>query len=219
MASIAVGEECAINDSRNGGFAFGESTELDYPKRQEALLHMDSICRIASDDLVKFCFAFGPFYAEHGRLEDAEKFYNTALAEYEKTLGPDHTSTLNTVINLGNLYAQRGRFADAEIMLLRALAGKEKALGTGHSSTLNAVHNLGCLYTDQGRLSDAEEMYQRALAGLKKILGPDHSSTLLTVAELGKLYAHQGCLAEAERITQALIMAHVDQGRLRPGWI
>ena len=90
-------------------------------------------------------------------------------------MGPDHTSTLNTVISLGNLYPQRGRFADAEIMLLRALAGKEKALETGHSSTLNPVHNLGCLYTDQGRLSDAEEMYQRALAGLKKTLGPDHS--------------------------------------------
>jgi hypothetical protein len=32
--------------------------------------------------------------------------YNRALAGYEKALGPEHTSTLNTVNNLGNLYAE-----------------------------------------------------------------------------------------------------------------
>ena len=45
-----------------------ESAKLDYINRQEALLHMDSICRIAaeeSNDLVKFCFTFGDFYAGH----------------------------------------------------------------------------------------------------------------------------------------------------------
>ena len=30
--------------------------------------------------------------------------YVRALAGYEKALGPDHTSTLTTVNNLGNLY-------------------------------------------------------------------------------------------------------------------
>jgi hypothetical protein len=34
--------------------------------------------------------------------------YQRALAGYEKALGPDHTSTLDTVHNLGLLYAVQG---------------------------------------------------------------------------------------------------------------
>ena len=43
---------------------------------------------------------------------------------------PDHTSTLDTVYNLGNLYGEQGKLAEAEQMYVRALAGKEKMLGT-----------------------------------------------------------------------------------------
>ena len=52
--------------------------------------------------------------------------YNAALTGYEKALGPEHTSTLNTVNNLGNLYHKQGRLKDAEIIYNRALAGFEK---------------------------------------------------------------------------------------------
>jgi tetratricopeptide (TPR) repeat protein len=62
--------------------------------------------------------------------------YNRALAGKEKAWGPEHTSTLNTVNNLGNLYADQGRHKDAEMMYNRALAGFEKAWGPEHTSTL-----------------------------------------------------------------------------------
>jgi hypothetical protein len=35
--------------------------------------------------------------------------YMLALAGYEKALGPDHTSTLSTVHNLGLLYGNQGK--------------------------------------------------------------------------------------------------------------
>jgi tetratricopeptide (TPR) repeat protein len=75
--------------------------------------------------------------------------------------GPDHTSTLDTVNNLGSLYADQGRLADAERLFNRALAGYEKAWGPDHTSTLRTVNNLGNLYRKQGRLVDAEKMYNR----------------------------------------------------------
>jgi hypothetical protein len=49
--------------------------------------------------------------------------YNHALAGYEKALGPEHTSTLLTVNNLGALYADQGHLEDPERMYNRALAG------------------------------------------------------------------------------------------------
>src|SRR5947199_3589480 len=86
----------------------------------------------------------------------------------EKALGPDHTSTLDTVNNLGILYVNQGKLAEAEQMYQRALAGKEKALGPDHTSTLDTVNNLGVLYVIQGKLAEAEQMFQRALAGKEK---------------------------------------------------
>src|SRR5260370_26025349 len=94
--------------------------------------------------------------------------YNRALAGYEKAWGTEHTSTLDTVNNLGNLYSDQGRHKDAEMMYKRALAGYEKAWGTEHTSTLDTVNNLGFLYVAQGRHKDAEMMYKRALAGYEK---------------------------------------------------
>ena len=61
--------------------------------------------------------------------------YQRALAGREKALNPDHTSTLETVHNLGVLYRDQGKLAEAEQMYQRALAGYEKALGPDHAST------------------------------------------------------------------------------------
>ena len=50
--------------------------------------------------------------------------YVRALVGCEKALGSEHTSTLETVNNLGNLYADQGKLREAEDMYARALVGK-----------------------------------------------------------------------------------------------
>ena len=89
------------------------------------------------------------------RREKAEEMYIRALIGCENALGRNHTSTLDTVNNLGNLYRIQGKLDAAEQMCMRALAGKEKALGPDHTSTLSTVNNLGWLYCDQGKLAEA----------------------------------------------------------------
>jgi tetratricopeptide (TPR) repeat protein len=111
-----------------------------------------------------------------------------ALRGSEKAWGPEHTSTLSTVNNLGALYAKLGRLDEAEKMYMRALKGKEKALGAEHASTLAIVRNLSILYAGRGKLDEAEAMYMRALKGKGKALGAEHASTLNTVNRLGLLY-------------------------------
>src|SRR5260221_232550 len=177
--------------------------DSDHKTRFEGQAHLDTIWRGVEsfnlgDHFLEARIIFGNFYLDQGRLKDAEMMYSRALAGYEKALGHEHTSTLNTVNNLGLLYADQGRLEDAEMMYNRALAGYEKVLGHVHTSTLDTVNNLGLLYADQGRLKDAEMTYNRALAGFEKALGPEHTSTLDTVNNLGLLYAHQARLKEAE---------------------
>ena len=144
----------------------------------------------------------GLFYADQGKMVEAEKMYQRALNGKEKAWGPEHTSTLHTVNNLGALYAGQGKMTEAEKMYQRALDGYEKAWGPEHTPTLKTINNLGNLYRNQGKMIEAEKMYQRALDGKEKALGLEHTSTLDTVNNLGALYAGQGKMIEAEKMYQ-----------------
>jgi len=154
--------------------------DSDHKTRQEGQAHLDTIWRGVEnlnlgDHFLEARINFGNFYHDHGHHKDAEMMYKRALVGYEKALGPEHTSTLDTVNNLGVLYSDQDRHEDAEMMYKRALVGYEKALGAEHTSTLQTVNNLGVLYSDQGRHEDAEMMYKRALAGKET-----HSAPLTT---------------------------------------
>ncbi|KAH7009072.1 P-loop containing nucleoside triphosphate hydrolase protein [Microdochium trichocladiopsis] len=168
---------------------------------QEIQGYIESVASQESDVSSDWAFnSLGDLYSDQGKLGEAEKMYLRALDGYEKALGPDHTSTLDTVNNLGILYLRQGKLSEAEKMYLRALDGYEKALGPDHTSTLDTVNNLGILYWRQGKLGEAEKMYLRALDGKEKALGPEHTSTLHTVNNLGNLYSDQGKLDEAEKM-------------------
>ncbi|CRG85866.1 hypothetical protein PISL3812_02870 [Talaromyces islandicus] len=93
------------------------------------------------------------------RLSNLSSIHQQALVGCEKLLGPDHTSTLDLVHNLGNLYSDQGKLKEAEKMYQQALVGRAKALGPYHTSTLDLVHKLGNLYQNQSKLKEAEEMY------------------------------------------------------------
>lgn len=110
-----------------------------------------------------------------------------ALAGYEQAQGPEHTSTLGTVNNLGALYADQGKLAQAEQFFLRALVGYEQALQLETIPALSTVRNLGLLYRDQGQAEKTAKMYRRAVLGCEKVLGPDHPHTLAVVNDLTKL--------------------------------
>ncbi|KAI3322928.1 hypothetical protein HD806DRAFT_544998 [Xylariaceae sp. AK1471] len=173
---------------------------------QHAARYNDVILDAVINDNESWIYGtLGYLYSNQGKLKEAGEMYQRALRGCEKTLGPDHTSTLDIVNNLGNLYSHQGKLKEAEEMYQRALRGKEKALGLDHTSTLETVNNLAVLYSNQGKLKEAEEMYQQALRGCEKALGPDHTSTLGTVNNLAVLYSNQGKLKEAgEMYQQAL---------------
>ena len=73
--------------------------------------------------------------------------FERALAIREKTLGPEHPDTAESLINLGSLLHDKGEFAGARPLFERALAINEKALGPEHLHTalsLSSLANLLC---------------------------------------------------------------------------
>lgn len=121
-----------------------------------------------------------------------------ALAGLEKTLGPDHLTTLETINHLGTLSVRLENFERTEAFYLRSLSGQQKVQGLDHASTLATFHNLGVLYAHQNKFEEAEAIFLRALEGQEETFSPDHLSTLMTIYKLGLLYAEHNRLEEAE---------------------
>jgi hypothetical protein len=147
------------------------------------------------------------------KKKEAEEMYQRALAGYEKALGPNHTSTLVTVNNLGNLIHLFCLFQLPLIFIENA----------------KVVH---CIQS--GRMIWTEGMYQRALAGYEKALGPNHTSTLVTVNNLGNLFSDfqlplifienakvVHCIQSGRMIwTEGLLLAYQPSVQIiRPLWI
>jgi tetratricopeptide (TPR) repeat protein len=73
-------------------------------------------------------FSIIPIYFGVAEVGDAEKLYQWALQGKEKAWGPEHTSTLNTVKNLG-------RLNEAEKMYQRALDSYAKVVSPDNLMT------------------------------------------------------------------------------------
>ena len=116
----------------------------------------------ASDEICDAFHSLGDLYADQGKHGEAEKMYRRALDGKEKSWGPDHTSTLDTVNNLGALYADQGKHGEAEKMYRRALDGYEKAWGPDHPSTLRTLKNLRLVDASRGGHTKVEG-YSQAL--------------------------------------------------------
>lgn len=85
-------------------------------------------------------------YEQSDMNAEAEEMYARALQGYEKAWGVNHTSTLDTVNNLGSLYKHQGKMAEAEEMYVRALRGYETAVGKDHPKTKIIACNLQRLH-------------------------------------------------------------------------
>ncbi|KAF3234348.1 hypothetical protein TWF217_003778 [Orbilia oligospora] len=126
-------------------------------------------------------------FSKQGKYDEAMQWYERALAGYEKALGKDHPSTLDTVHNIASVFSNQGKYDEAMQWYERALAGKEKALGEDHPSIFSTVNNIAGVFFNQGKYDEAMQWYERALAGKEKALGKSHPSTLATAECLSTL--------------------------------
>ncbi|CAN9399574.1 unnamed protein product [Alternaria alternata] len=129
-------------------------------------------------------------YYNQGWLGEAEKMYERALRGKEGALGVGHSSTLNTVNNLGLLYKNQGRLWEAEKMYDRALRGYEELGGVRvqqYLPALNTLQNMGDLYAKQGESAKARAVYTRALSGLSSVLGASSERCMGLVIKIDAL--------------------------------
>ncbi|RKK74030.1 hypothetical protein BFJ71_g17327 [Fusarium oxysporum] len=71
----------------------------------------------------------GWFLLLGGEYTTAEVMNRQALKGFEKILGPEHTSTLDNITDLGLALEGQGKHEEAEVIFWRVLKGYENILG------------------------------------------------------------------------------------------
>ena len=147
----------------------------------------------------------------HRGRRDAEflEMAESAARELERTLGPDHPDTLNTLRSLAVAYQSAGRLPEAIALLERARDAQIAKFGPDHPVTLNTLNSLAGAYLEIGKLPEAIALLERVRDARIAQLGPDHPDTLNTLTTLAEAYQSAGRLPEAiallERVRDAAI--------------
>ena len=175
-------------------------------RRREALDLVEQLRATAGQDHSKTLF-FHPrtadalahalqHAAELGRPQAALSL-SDAVDLLDKTLGPDHPTTLTSRNNLANAYRSAGRLKEAIDLHKKNLADRERLLGPDHPDTLTSRNNLALAYQSAGRLEQAIPLYEQNLADRERILDPNHPDILTSRSNLAGAYKSAGRLDEA----------------------
>ncbi|KAA8547690.1 hypothetical protein F0562_004119 [Nyssa sinensis] len=128
----------------------------------------------------------------HGKLEEAEKLFLSALQEAKEGFGERDPHVASACNNLAELYRVKKAFDKAEPLYLEAIKILEEAFGPDDIRVGAALHNFGQLYLVQRKLEEARVCYERALKIKRQVLGPDHTDYADTMYHLGTVLFLQG---------------------------
>jgi tetratricopeptide (TPR) repeat protein len=152
-------------------------------------------------------------YRTQGKAPHAVPLYMTALAIYEKTLGPDHPEVAKDLVNLGNAFCDQGQHSEAVPLYLRALAIDQAALGDDHPEVAMDLSNLGIVYRVQGRRDEAIALFQRAHSIMADALGPNDPKTLTVARNLSATQVIEVTVNESPRAPPAALAQRLSTPR------
>ena len=154
-------------------------------------------------------------YQNEGRLNEAETYFEHALAVFEKAPQRSQPSlVLMDLQLLGRLYRQQGRDPDAEQCFLRALDVQQQAAHEHPhlARVIGYVFDLQNLYRDQGRLGEMEPIYLRVAAIQEVVLGPSDRALGLTLESLARVYSEENKYEDAVPVYERAL--HIEETSL-----
>ncbi|XP_050228150.1 uncharacterized protein LOC126677527 isoform X3 [Mercurialis annua] len=146
----------------------------------------------------------GREYFLQGKVDEAEKFFCSALEEAKKGFGnqdPHVASACNNLILLffqAELYRVKKAFDKAEPLYLEAVKILEASYGPDDIRVGAAFHNLGQFNFVQRKLEEARQCYEIK----RRVLGHGHTDYADTMFHLGTVLYLQGKEKDAEDLIQ-----------------
>lgn len=136
----------------------------------------------------------GRLYRDTGRLDDAGKHFEAALALFESA--KDERGIASTVDDIGKLHWLRGDYAAALEATKNALAARRR-IGDRRSIALS-LNNLGLVYQDSGKFNLALDSFEQALR-IRREIG-DLVGVTISLNNLGTVAQDQRDDARAQTL-------------------
>ncbi|KAI3451315.1 hypothetical protein Pfo_007980 [Paulownia fortunei] len=140
----------------------------------------------------------GRDYFLQGNIEQAEKFFLSALQEAREGFGERDPHVASACNNLAELFRVKKDFDNAEPLYVEAIDILEEHFGTDDVRVGAALHNLGQFYLVQRKLEKARVCYERALKIKRRVLGEVHTEYADTMYHLGTVLYLQGKEKDSE---------------------
>lgn len=163
---------------------------------QRALRIFEAVGHLA--DRANLQLNLGSLLCEMLQYVEAETHLAQALHFEETTLGYNHPSIAQPLLNQATLYLATNRFPEAESVCRRALSICEAAFGPDHPEVAVCVNDLARVFQEMGRNVDAEPLLERALEIDLAVHGPDHEKVAIRLNNLAGVMKKTGRLEEAE---------------------
>lgn len=144
---------------------------------------------------------------EQGLVRAAESGLRSALAAWERVLGPWHAQVATVLLNLASLNCLLKKYGEAEAFSHRAIVAKARALGAHHPDVLLALSNLARIYTEQGKREQEWSCYEKALSIGKRAKLQKHPFYSALAYDFAVLLIEQEQFDEAEPLLQEVCSA------------
>ncbi len=140
-----------------------------------------------------------------GRYHAARAIALRAIADAERSFGPESLEVAYALNELGVLGKFSGQFEEASSSYQRALRILVRAVGQEQSDVASIYHNLGGLAHARGDLVSAEQPARRAVEIRQRALGQDHPVTALDRGALASILDGLGRHEEAEALLRSAV--------------
>ncbi|XP_020599600.1 uncharacterized protein LOC110039005 isoform X3 [Phalaenopsis equestris] len=151
---------------------------------------------------------------QKGKLDEAEKFFLSALQEAKEGFGPRDAHVGSSCSNLAAIYTSRKAFDKAEPLYLEAISILEDSFGIHDIRVGATLHNLGHFYLLQRKVEQAQKYYERALKIKGRVLGYGHPDYSSTMHHLSLMLLKSKRLIEAENLQRKIL--HIYE--ISKGW-
>ncbi len=140
----------------------------------------------------------GRAFEAAGDHDEAERYYQQALARRQDGLGVNHPDTIDTMIHLALLYKKQERHTAAHPFFEAIFAHRKRIYGESHPKALDAMVLFAESLYQTEDLEAARSLWEQALELHIDVLGEKHPDTLVIYNNLANLYYVLGQFDAAE---------------------
>jgi tetratricopeptide (TPR) repeat protein len=163
------------------------------------------LARLGEDERLRanLHYNVGFLYESEGKLDDARRETERALADARRAYGEEHPMVASCLGQLGYLMSGDNDLAPAEAAIRRSLGINEKVLGAEHPETGASLVLLAGLQVTEHEDDAAVATYGRALAILEKAYGPEDPHVAFALIRLADELGGRGQPGDFERAVAA----------------